>query len=186
VLQFQEKRRALGLANREVASGGVLFRKEEVMNTFVVYDSQFGNTERIAQVIADTLQAFGPVRVMRVDPDHPFDCQEADVLLLGSPTQAFRPTPAMQSLVGNVPFVVLHDLAVACFDTRVHGPWGSAARHMARRLRMLGVHPLVSPMSFFVQGTEGPLAEGEVERAARWAVSIRQQYEASQQHLVAH
>jgi len=29
------------------------------MNTLVVYDSQFGNTERIAQVIADTLRAFG-------------------------------------------------------------------------------------------------------------------------------
>ena len=25
------------------------------MNTLVVYDSQYGNTERIAQVIADTL-----------------------------------------------------------------------------------------------------------------------------------
>jgi len=28
------------------------------MNTVVVYDSQYGNTERIAQAIADTLRAF--------------------------------------------------------------------------------------------------------------------------------
>lgn len=156
------------------------------MNTCVVYDSQFGNTERIAQAIADPLRPFGPVRVVRVDPDHPLDCQEADVLILGSPTQGFRATLAMQSFVKEVPFVLLRDLGVACFDTRVHGPWGSAARHLARRLRTLGVEPLVPPMSFFVQGTQGPLIEGEVERAGRWAVSLRQQYEASQHHLVAH
>lgn len=29
------------------------------MNTLVVYDSQYGNTERLAQVIADTLRASG-------------------------------------------------------------------------------------------------------------------------------
>ena len=156
------------------------------MNTCVVYDSQFGNTERIAQAIADPLRAFGPVRMVRVDPDHPLDCQEADLLILGSPTQGFRATPAMQSFVGEVPFVLLRDLMVACFDTRVHGPWGSAARHLARRLRTLGVEPLVPPMSFFVRGTEGPLTEGEIERATQWALGIHQHYESRQQHLVAH
>lgn len=156
------------------------------MNTIVVYDSQFGNTERIAQTIAEAFQAFGAVRVVRVDPDHPLDCREADLLILGSPTQGFRATLAMQAFLRDVPFVLLRDLAVACFDTRVHGPWGSAARHLARRLRALGVKLLLPPMSFFVQGTPGPLVEGEVERATSWALDARHQYEASQPQLVAH
>jgi len=156
------------------------------MNTIVVYDSQFGNTERIAQTIADTMRAFGPARVVRVNPTQPLDCREADLLIIGSPTQGFRATPAMQAFVGAVPFVLLPNLAVACFDTRVHGPWGSAARHLARRLHARGVKLLVPPMSFFVQGTEGPLAKDEAELAGRWALSLRQQYEALQHHLVAH
>jgi flavorubredoxin len=156
------------------------------MNTIVVYDSQFGNTERIAQTIANTVRSFGPVQVVRVDPTHRLDCREADLLILGSPTQGFRATPAMQAFVRAVPSALLRDLAVVCFDTRVHGPWGSAARHLARRLHTSGVKLLVQPMSFFVQGTEGPLAEGEVERASRWAVSLRQQYKTLQHHLIAH
>src|SRR5579872_736488 len=104
------------------------------MKTFIVYDSQFGNTERIARAIANTLQAFGPVQIARVDPEHPLNCQEADLLVLGSPTQGFRATPAMQSFITKIPFALLQNLAVVVFDTRVHGPWGSAARHLTRRL----------------------------------------------------
>lgn len=156
------------------------------MNTVVVYDSQFGNTERIAQAIANTLQSFGYARSVRVDPEHPLDCRAVDLLVLGSPTQGFRATPAMQSFIAKVPFALLQNLAVANFDTRIHGPWGSAARYLTRRLRSLGVEPLVPSASFFVKSTPGPLVEGEEERAAHWALALRQHYESLQHHLVAH
>lgn len=154
------------------------------MNICIVYDSQFGNTERIAQAIASTLQGFGPVRIERVDPEHPLNCQDVDLLMLGSPTQGFRATSAIQSFIMHVPFALLQNLAVVTFDTRIRGPWGSAARNLARRLYSLGVEPLLPPMSFFVKGTPGPLVEGEEERAARWALDVCQQYESLHHHLV--
>jgi flavodoxin len=158
------------------------------MNTFIVYDSQFGNTERVAQAIADTLRAFGQASAVRVDPAHPVSFQGVDLLILGCPTQGMRPTPAMQSLLGNVSSQRLSGLAVACFDTRFRGfLWkSSAAPRMARQLRTLGVEPLVPPESFFVQAMkkEGPLLAGEVERAATWARMLREKYEASESHLV--
>lgn len=156
------------------------------MNAIIVYDSQFGNTERIAHAIADALYSFGLlVRVARVDPEHPLDCHKADLLILGAPTQGFRATPAMLSFIEKTPFALLQDLSVVCFDTRIHGPWGSAARHIARRLRAKGMKPLLSPASFYVKGTQGPLIEGEEERAARWASDIIESYRATQQPLVA-
>lgn len=156
------------------------------MNTVIVYDSQYGNTERIAQAIANTLQNFGPVQIARIDPDHPLNCQQADLLILGSPTQGFRATTAMQNFVMHTPFALLPNLAVAAFDTRIHGPWGSAARNLARRLHAQNTETLVPPTSFFVESTPGPLVNGEEERAARWALAMRQRYESSQHHLVAH
>lgn len=42
--------------------------KGEDMNTLVIYDSHYGNTERVAQIIADTLRPFGQARAVRVDP----------------------------------------------------------------------------------------------------------------------
>jgi flavodoxin I len=160
------------------------------MNTFVVYDSQYGNTERIALAIADTLRAFGQAQAVRVDSVHPVSFQGVDMLILGSPTQGFRPTLAMQAFLGNVSSQSLSGLAVACFDTRFRGSlWkSSAASRMARQLRAMGVEPIVPPESFFVKAMkkEGPLVAGEVERAASWASGIHQQYEALQPHLTAH
>jgi flavodoxin len=146
------------------------------MNTLVVYDSQYGNTARIAQVIADTMRTFGQAQAVRVDPALPISLQGVNLLILGCPTQGFRPTPAMQSFLGEVPDQALSQLAVACFDTRFRGRlWArSAAPRMARQLRTRGVQPLVPPESFFVKAMkkEGPLLAGEIERAANWASKL--------------
>lgn len=147
------------------------------MNALVVYDTQYGNTERIAQAIANTLRAFGQAQAVRVDPAHPVSFHGVNLLIVGCPTQGFRPTPAMQSFLGNVSSQSLSDLAVACFDTRFRGfLWkNSAAPRMARLLRTMGVEPLVAPESFFVKAMkkEGPLLAGEVERAASWALEVQ-------------
>ena len=160
------------------------------MNTVVVYDSQFGNTEQIAQAIASNLRAFGQAQAVRVDPAHPVEFQGVDLLILGCPTQGFRPTPAMLSFLGKVSSQSLSGLTVACFDTRFRGRlWKhSAAQHMAGQLHTMGVEPIVVPESFFVKFTregKGPLLAGEVERAASWALSVHQQYMAPQPHLAA-
>jgi flavodoxin len=153
------------------------------MNTFVIYDSHYGNTKRIAQAIADTLHAFGQSQAVHVDPDRSFKFQGVDLLILGSPTQGFRPTPAMQFLLETVSPASLSGLAVACFDTRFRGRlWkNSAAPRMARQLRTMGVEPIVPPESFFVKAMkkEGPLLAGEVERAATWARMLFTKAEAS-------
>lgn len=161
------------------------------MNTVVVYDSQFGNTEQIAQAIAGTLRAFGQAQAVRVAPAHPVELKGVDLLILGCPTQGFRPTPAMLSFLGKVSNQSLSGLTVACFDTRFRGRlWKhSAAQHMAGQLHTMQVDPLVPPESFFVKFTKsgkGPLLAGEVERAASWASGVHQQYEAQAPHLAAH
>jgi len=63
------------------------------MNALVVYDSQYGNTERIAQAIADTLRAVGQARAVRVDSAHPVELQGVDILIVGCPTQGWNATP---------------------------------------------------------------------------------------------
>lgn len=158
------------------------------MNTVVVYDSQYGNTEQLAQTIADTLRVFGSAQAIRVDAIQANMLQGADLLLVGSPTQGFRPTLAIQSFLANLSSQSLRDLAVACFDTRFRGAlWKiSAAPQMVKQLRAMGIEPIVPPESFFVKTMkkEGPLLPGEVERAAEWAMGIHRQYEIRNAHSV--
>jgi flavodoxin len=49
---------------------------------------------------------------------------------------------------------------------------GYAAKPIADKLKKKGGKLVLPPEGFFVQGSEGPLKEGEVERAAEWAKQL--------------
>jgi flavodoxin len=150
------------------------------MNTIILYDSQFGNTEQIAQAIAHTLSPYGAVKIARVNQAQPGDVRGMDLLVLGCPTQKWRITPAMKAFLDLVPSQVVHDVAVACFDTRLDNmDWltSSAARGIARRLARTDVAMLAPPESFIVESRAGPLAEGELEHASKWAEALHDKLE---------
>src|SRR5215203_2907235 len=81
--------------------GGIILApsKEEMMNALVLYDSQYGDTERIAQAIADTLGEFGEARAVRLDPRQSVELQGLDLFIVGCPTQGWRPTQGIQSFL---------------------------------------------------------------------------------------
>jgi flavodoxin len=152
-----------------------------MMNAVVVYDSQYGNTERIAQVVADTWGEFGEARAVGLDPGQGIELEGVDMFIVGCPTQGWKPTPTIQSHLEELSSEELRRLAVACFDTRFRLPrlmTGSAARVMARTLQEKGVSLLVEPERFFVKGTQGPLRDGELDRAAAWARMLIKEVEA--------
>lgn len=153
------------------------------MNTLVIYDSQYGNTERIAVAIADALRAHSDVQAIRVNQVQSVEFQGTDLLILGSPTQGWKATPATLSFLRRLSPAQLRGVAIACFDTRFQKPrWltGSAAGVMAKEFQRMDVPLLMSPESFFVKGTEGPLEAGELDRATKWAQMLIKRVEASQ------
>jgi len=65
----------------------------------------------------------------------------------------------------------------AAFDTRLDKPpavTGVAARGIWRRLRHRG-YEVLSSESFLVQDAEGPLADGELDRARAWGAQLAEQ-----------
>jgi len=150
------------------------------MNALVLYDSQYGNTERIAQAIADALGPGGQARAVRVAKETPCSLEGIDLLIMGCPTQGWRPTLAIQSFLEHVEDGAWSGLAAAAFDTRFRGPrllTGSAAQRIAQSLQKKGCSLLLPAESFFVKGTEGPLQDGEIERPAKWAGLVHQAYQ---------
>ncbi len=144
------------------------------MKALIVYDSMYGNTERIAQAIGGAIA--DDVKVLRVGEVDPSDLESIDLLIVGSPTQGGRATQAMQDFLSRLPEPTLRGIRVAAFDTRFTSRWvrifGYAAGRIARVLKEMGGNLVAPPEGFFVTGTEGPLREGELERAAGWAKGI--------------
>ncbi len=146
------------------------------MKALIVYDSVYGNTEKIARAIAEAITPSGEVKVLRAGEANPSELASIDLLIVGSPTHGGRPTPAIQGLLNKVPERSLQGINVAAFDTRTPtklvAVFGYAAGRLARNLKRKGGALIASPEGFFVTGTKGPLKEGELERAAGWAKGI--------------
>ena len=144
------------------------------MKTLVVYDSVHGNTEKIARAIGDAIT--GEVKVLRVGEVSSSELETFDLLIVGSPTHGGRPTQAIRDFIKKAPMSAIEGTNVAAFDTRLSTRlariFGYAAGRIASSLKRKGGALIASPEGFFVEGTEGPLKEGEVERAAGWAKEI--------------
>ena len=144
------------------------------MKALIVYDSVYGNTEKIARAIAEAITPSDEVKVVGAGEANPSELESIDLLIVGSPTHGGRPTPAVQNLLNKVP--ELQGINVAAFDTRIPTKlvkvFGYAAGRIANNLKKKSGTLIASPEGFFVTGGQGPLKEGELERAAAWAKGI--------------
>lgn len=146
------------------------------MKVLIIYDSVFGNTEQIAQTIGNALGFQEDVEVLRVSNVKPEQLTGLELLIVGSPTQGGRPTPAIQDFLNKVSEPAIRGINVVAFDTRLSMRlariFGYATGRIADSLKRNGGTLIASPEGFFVKGKEGPLKEGELERAASWAKGI--------------
>ncbi len=151
------------------------------MNILVLFDSMYGNTELVARKIAEALDMPESVRLLKAGEAGLDDLQGVDLLIVGSATQAFRPLPGMTGFLNRIPAGGLKGVRVAAFDTRVDvkevnsgfltfmvNLFGYAAEKIAKSLQKKGGEPALPVEGFFVVDKEGPLKEGELERAAGW------------------
>ena len=153
------------------------------MKSLIIYDSLYGNTEIIAQIIKHVLDERGEVVIARVGETQPGQLAGLQLLIVGSPTQQFRPTAAMRTFLESIPKGALQGIKVAAFDTRLTQAeinknavlpffvriYGFAARRIARQLQKKGGVLVLPAEGFLVEGMKGPLMQGEVERAEAWA-----------------
>lgn len=158
----------------EIQGSGAM--KSHPMKILIVYDSLFGNTEKIAQAIA---AAFGghEVQVLRAKDAQPAHLQGLDFLAVGSPTHGGRPSEETKKFLDRLPSTAIK---AATFDTSIPTEgqgrfirwivrlFGYAAKRIARPLQDKGAR-IVGTESFFVLEKEGPLKAGELERAQGWA-----------------
>lgn len=159
------------------------------MKALVVFESMFGNTRDVAQAVAEGMATVIDTEVAEVGTSP--DVGGVDLLVVGAPTHAMglsrdttRKSAAEQAgdrLVSRrhgvrewLDTLATGTAATATFDTRVRKPRvpGSAAKAAQRRLRRLGF-PVVAPAeTFWVDGTPGPLLDGELARARTWGEMV--------------
>jgi flavodoxin len=165
------------------------------MKALVVYESMYGNTRAVAEAIAEGLGG-SPVRAVHEAGEAP---EQRDLLVVGGPTHMHGLTTALSRRMaadaaredGHAALepgataelglrawlrelVACEGVRAAAFDTRLDRSTaltGTAARGIARRLRQRD-YEVVATESFLVQDAEGPLEDGELERARAWGEQL--------------
>ena len=139
------------------------------MANLILYDSKYGNTEKVARAIADILGA----KTARVQDFQPAMLPGVSLLVVGSPVHAWKPSQLTQDFLKSLSPGSLKGVGVAAFDTRIKGFFsGSASDKVEKDLVKAGGRSVIKPAKFIVKGPEGPLAEGELENARHWARHI--------------
>lgn len=165
------------------------------MEAIVTFESVYGNTRAIAEAVADGLRSVGEVKVVSHDELGEAD---TDLLVVGAPTHMHGlPTTFSRKMAARASEEEHLELdpsatsgpgirarlsglkgegrSAAAFDTRGDANpamTGSAARSIAKRLRRRGFELVAEPESFFVEDAEGPLADGELDRAREWGRTL--------------
>jgi hypothetical protein len=161
----------------------------------VVYESVFGDAQRIALAIAEGLATRLPVDVVSARDAPAQVPTDVRMLVVGGPTHAFG-MPSERTREGaikdhgaEIPDTTfgLHEWLdsvklprstnAAAFDTRMDHPrlitkMDHAARSEEKLLRGLGATLAAPAEHFFVTDPEGPLADGEEDRARQWGKAL--------------
>ncbi len=158
------------------------------MHTLVLYNSKYGNTRRIAETVAGILNTTGLARTTSFDQFSTGDLQDADLVIVGSPTYYQAVPKAVRVILKTIPKQSLKGRWVASFDTSLR-MWGpimlmTAAHGIMSRLKKLGGKKLINPMTFIVKSMEVPsgtgeldmLEDGEMARAQDWAHEIEERF----------
>ena len=170
-----------------------------IMKTLVVYESVFGNTHKVADAIGRGVAAVdsqGELAVLPVGEATAAATAGTDLLIVGGPTHVRGLSRGMtrsgaihdareagheDHLDPDAEGPGLRDWfdslsasagRAAAFDTRADVRMaGGAAKGIGKRLHRHGFTLVVEPEGFFIEGQDGPLRDGELERAEKWGNS---------------
>lgn len=136
------------------------------MRAVVAYESIFGSTRAVAEAVGEGLRHRFLVLVAEVS-HAPAALVGVDLLVAGGPAHVPECLRALPEPPGEV--------AAAAFHTAVRTTaWlpDRAAEPAARRLESLGYRLVVKPEHFYVTEVDGPLEDGEIERARAWGIGL--------------
>jgi len=153
------------------------------LNSLVVFDTTYGNTEMVARAVAEVLARHGPVRTLRAADVKAGHLDGVTLLVVGTPSRASRPSDAVRGWLAGLTLGQLAGVRVATFDTRLDddrhrlAAWwarrvGRAADAVLARLEDVGGDRAAAPDGYRLERVTGPLLEGETKRARAWAATL--------------
>jgi len=135
----------------------------------IVYDTTFGNTKMLAEMIAAGIEESQNVLCLMVHHKElqPENVMESNIILFGSPIHAGMATRGIKNAIKTAANVGLGNKIVSTFDTYASVTKGRGVKNMESILAKVAddARVITPGHSALVHGFRGPLHESEGQRA---------------------
>lgn len=146
------------------------------MKILNVYDSYFGNTKAVSEMIQDVLKDHETTWI-KVDLLQQAMIDEADLVIVGSPTRAFNMSKGTKAILKQKQFALkpffVYDTRIKMEDIdnklllRLVKCFGYAAEKMEKRLLKKKAIKVMDYRYYVVKDSEGPLAPDTKEQVKK-------------------
>lgn len=149
------------------------------MKVAVCYVSKYGNTERLAEAIAQELRQLDGIEATatetkKVDVE---GLANYDLILIGGPTHFGAPTRKVTRFIEALAAANLNGKSVAVFDTYLGVDFEMSVKKMEEQIRTTapGLRIAAPGLSIRVAGMKGPIVEGELAKCKDFARQLTAQ-----------
>jgi flavodoxin len=147
-----------------------------MVKVIVVFESNYGNTKRVAETIVEGMKDVGEIEasvreLKEVDRN---EILEYDAVLLGSPNHMGGPTRGIKGFIDKLGELRLEGKMFAVFDTYMGKDFGKAVKKMEKRIneKVPGLKQISAGLSVKVQGMKGPIVEGELPKCKEFGKNV--------------
>ncbi|MFW9823600.1 MAG: flavodoxin family protein [Candidatus Thorarchaeota archaeon] len=146
------------------------------MKILIAYDSKYGNTKKVAEVIAEGLQtsenntvSVKNVKEINLEQDETFD-----LIVIGSPNQMGAHISSVKKFIKKLGKSPLKGYKFALFDTYLGKDFEKATRKMEKQIAKVlpNMKKVSSNLSIKVGGMKGPILEEELPKIKEYGAKL--------------
>ncbi|MFX0010491.1 MAG: flavodoxin family protein [Candidatus Hermodarchaeota archaeon] len=139
------------------------------MNVLIVYETNFGNTKKVAEIIAEGMNAVEQIEpeVLNVNDVEFNKVQDFDAIIIGSPTWGGNAPKSIRDFIDTLAKLPLNEKYYAVFDTNNNLRFlSNLVRKLEKKIskKIPSLQKILPGLPVRVIGLKGPIAEGELSK----------------------
>jgi menaquinone-dependent protoporphyrinogen IX oxidase len=148
------------------------------MKALIVYDTKYGNTQKVAELIAEGYKSIAGneavvENVSEVDPQQD---QNYDLIVIGSPNHVGSYTGKIKKFIKRLPNSTIKGSSYAVFDTYLGKDFEKASKKMEKQIDKIlpNLNRVSSGLSIKVGGMKGPIVDEDLAKCKEYGIKLAQ------------
>jgi len=146
------------------------------MKVLIVFDTKHGNTQKVAELIADGINSVegNETEVVNIKDIDLNEDKTYDLILIGSPNHMGRHTKSIKKFISNLSNITVKINSFAVFDTYMKADFEKAVKKMEDQLNENFPNSTMAlpGLSIKVGGMKGPIVEEYLSKCKEYGIKL--------------